>query len=47
VCTYKQSQRYAGARGQMSVRWNDPRLDIHWPVADPIVSRRDAAAPLL
>lgn len=25
------------------VRWNDPAFDIRWPLADPIVSARDAA----
>lgn len=29
-----------------SVRWNDPDLGIVWPVADPLVSAKDAAAPL-
>jgi dTDP-4-dehydrorhamnose 3,5-epimerase len=28
-------------------RWNDPALGIQWPVTDPILSTRDAAAPLL
>jgi dTDP-4-dehydrorhamnose 3,5-epimerase len=30
------------ARG---VRWNDPVFGIHWPLAHPIVSKRDAAYP--
>ncbi|MBD3390797.1 MAG: dTDP-4-dehydrorhamnose 3,5-epimerase [Chitinivibrionales bacterium] len=29
------------------VRWNDPGLDIPWPVAQPIISGKDAALPLL
>lgn len=29
------------------VLWNDPALDIPWPVADPILSPRDANAQLL
>lgn len=29
------------------VRWNDPAFGIEWPVADPILSERDAAYPLL
>ena len=32
------------ARG---VRWDDPRIGIRWPLADPIVSARDRAYPLL
>jgi dTDP-4-dehydrorhamnose 3,5-epimerase len=30
------------ARG---VRWNDPAFGIEWPLADPILSERDAAYP--
>ena len=29
------------------VRWDDPTLAIPWPLADPIVSGRDRALPLL
>ncbi len=32
------------ARG---IRWKDPTLGIAWPIADPILSPRDAALPLL
>jgi dTDP-4-dehydrorhamnose 3,5-epimerase len=28
-------------------RWDDPELQIHWPVAAPVLSPKDAAAPLL
>ena len=28
------------------LRWNDPDIGIAWPVADPILSAKDAAAPL-
>ena len=37
---YKQSTYYNRA-GQFTLLWNDPRLDIPWPVKDPIVSKRD------
>ena len=29
------------------VRWDDPTIGIDWQIADPKVSPRDAAAPLL
>ncbi len=32
------------ARG---VRWNDPAFAIEWPIADPLISDRDRAFPLL
>jgi len=30
-----------------SVRWNDPAIGIDWPITDPILSKKDAEAPLL
>lgn len=30
-----------------SVRWNDARLAIDWPVSEPLLSDKDARAPLL
>jgi dTDP-4-dehydrorhamnose 3,5-epimerase len=30
-----------------AIRWNDPALDIAWPVSEPIVSQKDANAPTL
>lgn len=32
---------------EFSVAWNDPELAIPWPVAAPLLSARDAAAPPL
>ena len=29
------------------VRWNDPELAVPWPIADPVLSEKDALAPLL
>lgn len=39
---YKQSSYYKRA-GQFSYKWNDPRLNIRWPVKNPILSQRDEA----
>ncbi|MGQ4809217.1 dTDP-4-dehydrorhamnose 3,5-epimerase [Candidatus Entotheonellaceae bacterium PAL068K] len=39
---YKQTTEYDRA-SQFTLSWNDPKLNIWWPVADPIVSRRDAS----
>lgn len=32
---------YADVDEQFTVSWNDPRIDIIWPVTDPILSERD------
>lgn len=32
---------------EIVVRWNDPELAIEWGVSSPLLSARDAAAPLL
>ena len=33
--------------GDRSLRWNDPQLGIEWPLSEPLLSPKDAAAPLL
>ena len=38
---YKQTTEYNRA-GQFTILWNDPSANIWWPVAAPIVSRRDS-----
>ena len=38
---YKQSAYYDRGN-QFSIRWNDPSLNIWWPVRDPMLSRRDS-----
>jgi len=30
-----------------AIRWNDPAIDVDWPVDDPILSERDRQAPTL
>ncbi|MHB8163389.1 MAG: dTDP-4-dehydrorhamnose 3,5-epimerase family protein [Methanoregula sp.] len=37
---YKQNTYY-NRPGQFTVAWNDPTLDIWWPIKNPIVSQRD------
>ena len=46
VFHYKQSSYYNRA-GQFTLRWNDPKLKIWWPINNPILSPRDEEAPLL
>jgi dTDP-4-dehydrorhamnose 3,5-epimerase len=43
---YKCSDLYVPS-DQLALRWNDPDLGISWPVESPILSDKDAAAPLL
>jgi len=38
---YNQSEYYTDGSNQFSVRWNDPRFNIRWPVENPILSARD------
>lgn len=40
---YKQSTYY-NREGQFTLLWNDPTLNISWPVSDPILSDRDRDA---
>jgi dTDP-4-dehydrorhamnose 3,5-epimerase len=35
------------AKSDRAIAWNDPAIGIRWPLADPIVSEKDAAAPRL
>ena len=34
--------KYIDADNQFTVSWNDPRLNISWPIDDPIISERDS-----
>ena len=44
---YKWSKKYTGPEEQITVRWNDPSLNIPWPIEDPILSERDRNAALI
>ncbi len=43
---YKCTGTY-NAACEAGIRWDDPEIGIHWPVADPILSAKDRAAPTL
>lgn len=43
---YKCTNLYA-PDDELSVIWNDPELGIDWPIDEPVLSKRDAAAPRL
>jgi dTDP-4-dehydrorhamnose 3,5-epimerase len=47
IFSYKQSELYTGADKQFTVRWNDPKAGIWWPIKDPLLSERDSSAALL
>jgi dTDP-4-dehydrorhamnose 3,5-epimerase len=40
--SYKCSERYA-PEAELTIRWDDPTLAIEWPIAEPLVSAKDAA----
>lgn len=41
---YKNDNFYA-PESEAGLRWNDPTLNIDWPVKDPMLSEKDANAP--
>ena len=43
---YKVSAYYDPVE-EKSIRWNDPDLNIAWPIKEPLLSERDQKAPLL
>jgi dTDP-4-dehydrorhamnose 3,5-epimerase len=47
VFSYKQSTLYTGVNAQFTVKWNDPKIDIPWPIENPILSLRDKNAKLI
>ncbi len=50
-CVYNYKLSYVGdytdADDQFTLKWNDPKLGIYWPIKNPIVSQRDDDAKLL
>ena len=44
--SYKVTSEYSPSHDR-GVRWNDTAIGIKWPVANPILSKKDAEAPLL
>jgi len=47
IFSYKQSTLYTGAGAQFTVKWNHPKVNITWPIENPILSLRDKNAKLL
>lgn len=43
---YKCTDFYAPAH-ERAIRWDDPDVGIRWPIESPLLSPKDAAAPLL
>lgn len=43
---YKCTDFYS-KQAELSVRWDDPELGIDWPIQEPVLSPKDAAAVLL
>ncbi len=43
LLAYKCTDFYA-PESEITVLWNDPGIGIDWPLSDPVVSEKDAAA---
>lgn len=43
---YKQSACYEPSR-QFTIKWNDPKFNIRWPIKNPILSQRDEFGPFI
>jgi dTDP-4-dehydrorhamnose 3,5-epimerase len=44
--TYKCTELYQ-RESDRGILWNDPAIGIHWPIENPLLSPKDAAAPKL
>tara|TARA_R110000796_G_scaffold83229_1_gene182235 strand:+ start:5478 stop:6020 length:543 start_codon:yes stop_codon:yes gene_type:complete len=47
IFSYKQTEIYSGQNNQISVRYDDPWLNIPWRIENPILSTRDSQAQYL
>lgn len=47
VFSYKQSTLYQGQGAQFTLRWDDPKIQIPWPIKEPLLSSRDRNANFL
>lgn len=41
IFSYKLSNSYTEQKDQISIKWNDPKYNISWPITNPILSERD------
>ena len=39
--------KYIDAKKQVSIRWNDPKINVKWPIKKPILSSRDSSSKFL
>ncbi len=46
IILYKNTEEFNSANYH-GIRWNDPTLNIKWPVANPIISQKDSKLPLI
>lgn len=44
---YYKCDNYYSAADEIVIRWDDPMIGIRWPLSNPRLAARDAAAPML
>ena len=42
IFSYKQTTYYEGQGAQFTIKWDDERFNIYWPIKNPILSIRDS-----